>query len=125
MKAIVFGGAGFVGSHVADALTAAGHSVTIFDRRPSPHCAPGQHMIVGDILDRGAVTAATEHQQIVYNFAGLSDIDEALAKPVDTAQLNVLGTVHLLEAARLAGAQRFVQASTIYVSSEAGGFYRA
>src|SRR5205085_10559999 len=50
---------------------------------------------------------------------------EALAKPVETARLNMLGTVHLLEGARRAGAIRFIQASTIYVSSEAGGFYRA
>src|SRR5438045_3990639 len=113
MKAIVFGGAGFVGSHVADALTAAGHDVTIFDCRASRYRSARQQMIVGDILDPAAVTAATERHQVVYNFAGLSDIDEALAKPVDTARLNVLGTVHLLEAARLAGAQRFVQASTI------------
>ena len=50
MKAIVFGGSGFVGSHVADALASAGHEVTIFDRRTSPYLAPGQRMIVGDIL---------------------------------------------------------------------------
>ena len=42
MKAIVFGGSGFVGSHVADALSAAGHEVTVFDRRHSPYLGPGQ-----------------------------------------------------------------------------------
>jgi UDP-glucose 4-epimerase len=125
MKAIVFGGAGFVGSHVADALVAAGHEVTIFDRRPSPYLSAGQTMVVGDILDAGAVRAAATGHGAVYNFAGLADIDEALEKPVETAQANIVGCAQLLEAARLSGAHRFVQASTIYVSSEAGGFYRA
>lgn len=125
MKALVCGGSGFVGSHVADALSAAGYAVTVFDRRPSPYLASGQEMVVGDMLDLRALIAAADGQQVVFNFAGLSDIDEALVKPIETAQLNILGCAHALEAARLGGATRFVQASTIYVSSAAGGFYRA
>jgi len=125
MKAIVFGGSGFVGSHVADTLTRAGHEVVIFDRRPSPYLAAGQRMVVGDILDAAAIEQATAGSHVVYNFAGMADIDEALARPVETAQLNLVGCAHMLEAARHAGVSRFVQASTIYVSSESGGFYRA
>ncbi len=82
-------------------------------------------MVVGDILDPQAVAAAVAGHQVVYNFAGMADIDEALAKPVETAQLNLVGCAHMLEAARQSGVSRFVQASTIYVSSESGGFYRA
>jgi UDP-glucose 4-epimerase len=125
VKAIVFGGSGFVGSHVADALTHAAHDVTVFDRRPSPYLTTRQTMIFGDILDADAVGAAIAGQQVVYNFAGMADIDEALAKPVETAQLNLIGCAHMLEASRRSGVSRFVQASTIYVSSESGGFYRA
>lgn len=125
MKAIVFGGSGFVGSHVADTLTRGGHDVVIFDRRSSPYLAGDQKMVVGDILDAAAVEQATAGREVVYNFAGMADIDEALAKPVETAQLNLIGCAHMLEAARQAGVSRFVQASTIYVSSGSGGFYRA
>lgn len=125
MKAIVFGGSGFVGSHLADALSEAGHAVTVFDRRPAPYLRPGQKFIAGDILDPEAVARAAAGQEAVYNFAGLADIDEALARPVETVRANILGCVHLLEAARLGGARRFIYASTIYVYSEAGGFYRA
>jgi len=124
-RAIVFGGAGFVGSHVADALTSSGYDVTIFDRRRSPYLAASQRMVLGDILDESAVPEAIDGHHVVYNFAGMSDIDEALAKPVETARLNMLGTVNLLAGAHRAGAARFIQASTIYVSSDAGGFYRA
>jgi UDP-glucose 4-epimerase len=125
VNAIVFGGAGFIGSHVADALVTAGHHVTVFDRTASPYLTPGQRMIVGDILDFDVVKAATAGQQVAYNFAGMADIDEAIGKPIETVRLNMLGCAYVLEAARLAGVERFVQASTIYVSSEAGGFYRA
>jgi UDP-glucose 4-epimerase len=125
MKAIVFGGSGFVGSHVADALAASGHDVAIFDRRASPYATGGQRMIVADVLDVAAVREATAGREVVYNFAGLADLDEALEKPLEAAQLNILGCAHVLEAARLAGVRRFVQASTIYVSSDSGGFYRA
>lgn len=124
MNIIVFGGSGFVGSHVADALTAAGHAVTVFDRRPSPFLQPGQQFLAGDILDLDTVQRAVAGQQVVYNFAGLADLDDGLSRPIETVQLNVLGNTQLLEAARLAGVHRFVYASTIYVHSEAGGFYR-
>lgn len=125
MRAIVIGGSGFVASHVADALFAAGHDVTIFDIRPSSYVRPGQRFVRGDILDVEAIKRAIDGQDVVYSFAGLADIDEAMTQPVQTVQLNVLGCVHQLEAARCAGVKRFVFASTIYVYSEAGGFYRA
>ena len=51
MKALVFGGAGFLGSHVADALSEASYTVTVFDKECSPYIRPNQKMIVGDILD--------------------------------------------------------------------------
>ncbi len=124
MKIIVFGGSGFVGSHLADALTNAGHVVTIFDIKPSPYLQASQKFIQGDILDMEAIQRAVQGQDVIYNFAGLADLDDALARPIDTVRLNVLGCVNLLEAARHANIKRFVFASTIYVYSEAGGFYR-
>ena len=124
MKVIVFGGSGFVGSHLADALTVARHEVTIFDINPSPYLQKTQKFIQGDILDADVVKRAVDGNEAIYNFAGLADIDDALARPADTVRLNVLGCVNMLEAARYSGAKRFVFASTIYVYSEAGGFYR-
>ncbi len=124
MRVIVFGGSGFVGSHLADALTEAGHEVTIFDIDPSPYLQAAHKFVQGDILDADAVKRAVDGNEVIYNFAGLADLDDALARPVDTVRLNVLGCVNLLEAARYANIKRFVFASTIYVYSEAGGFYR-
>ena len=65
MKAIVFGGSGFLGSHVADVLTETGFEVTIFDHIKSPYLQPKQKMIVGDILDEKLATEAikiSEHR---------------------------------------------------------------
>lgn len=124
-RAVVFGGSGFLGSHVADALSDAGCAVSIFDLTPSPYAREDQEMIQGDILDMDAVREAVRGADYVYNFAGLADIDEAKDKPVETVRLNVLGNVHILEACRLEGVKRYVFASTVYVYSESGSFYRA
>lgn len=122
---VVFGGSGFLGSHVADALTNANYRVRIFDLRPSPYLQQGQEMIVGDILDLDVVENAARGCRYVYNFAGIADIDEAMERPLDTVSINVLGNMHAMEAARRNGAERFVYASTVYVYSESGSFYRA
>lgn len=124
MNVIVFGGSGFLGSHVADALTAAGYQVSLFDQQPSAYCQAQQRMIAGDILDPRQVMQAVAGQEIVYNFAGITDLDDATTKPLDTVTSNILGNANLLEAARTAGCRRYVYASTIYVYSHLGGFYR-
>ena len=125
MKAVVVGGSGFVGGHVADALSQAGHEVTIFDLHPYQYQAQGQRFIQGDILNPKDVAKALEGQEVVYNFAGLADIDDCQLRPVDTAQVNIVGNTMLLDAALKLGAKRYIFASTIYVYSESGGFYRA
>ena len=122
---VVFGASGFLGSHVADALTAAGYRVRLFDRSPSPYLQSNQEMIIGDIMNLDQVIEAAKGTSIIYNFAAIADIDEANDKPIPTATINVLGNMHALEAARIAGARRFVFASSIYVYSESGSFYRA
>ncbi|ANA40201.1 NAD-dependent epimerase/dehydratase family protein [Geobacter anodireducens] len=125
MKILVTGGSGFLGSHVADALTEAGHEVSLFDVHPSPYLREGQSMINGDILDEAAVERAVEGFDVIYHFAGIADIDECTSRPVDTVKFNILGTVNLLEAARRAGIQRFVFGSSAYVYSDSGYFYRS
>lgn len=123
-RACVIGGSGFLGSHVADQLSAAGHEVVIYDRRVSPWLAPGQRMVAGDVLDLDALVRVTTDTDYVYNFAGLADLNDALDKPLQTVQVNVLGAVNVLEACRRNSVKRFIYASTVYVYSREGGFYR-
>jgi len=124
-KVVVFGGAGFLGSHVADALTKKGYDVIIFDIHESQFINEKQKMIVGDILNPEEVSEAVRDCQYVYHFAGLADINEAKVKPIETITSNVLGTTNILEACRINNVNRFVFASTIYVYSELGSFYRS
>ncbi len=123
-RALVTGGSGFLGSHIADVLAERGFEVTVYDRQPSPYLAAGQTMVAGDLLDGDALAAAADGCDAVFHLAALSDLEQASGDPVEAARLNVLGTVATLEAARRAGAGRFLFASTVYVYSRAGGFYR-
>jgi len=125
MKIIVFGGSGFLGSHVADALTDAGYDVTIYDIRPSPYLRNTQKGIIGDILDSSKVEEAVKNSDVVYNFAGLADINDASQRPLESVKYNILGNSIILEACCKAQVKRFVFASTLYVYSKAGSFYRS
>lgn len=124
MKIVFFGGSGFLGSHVCDKLSDAGHDVTIVDLRPSPYLRPDQKMVTGSLLDEDLVNTVVSGADAVFDFAGLADIGESNQKPVETARINVLGNVILLEACRKAGVKRYVFASTLYVYGKSGGFYR-
>lgn len=121
---LVLGGSGFLGSHVADALSQSGYRVRILDRVSSPYMRGDQEMVVGDLLDETVLEKAIAGCEVVYNFASIADLDEAQNKPIDTVLVNVLGNVHVLESCRLHRVRRYIYASTVYVHSRDGGFYR-
>jgi len=124
-KIVVYGGSGFLGSHVADTLSDSGYRVVIYDRQESPYLRDDQEMVIGSITDLDQALEAAQGATALYNFAAVADINEAHDSPLKTAEVNVLGAVTLLEAARLAAVKRYVFASSVYVFSESGSFYRA
>ena len=124
-KVLVFGGSGFLGSHVADELSRRGHEVTIFDRVASRYLNSNQKMILGDILNSVEVNNAVADADVVYHFAAIADIQEARDNPVDAANFNIMGTIFILDACKHYGIKRFVYSSTIYVYSDHGSFYRS
>jgi len=124
-RVLVIGGAGFMGSHTADKLADNGFSVTVFDCQHSPWLREDQKMVVGNTLDQEQLNAVMQGQDIVYHFAGVADIGEASQMPLATIQTNVMGTTTVLETAVAAGVKRFMYASTMYVYSPFGSFYRA
>ena len=125
MKVIVFGGSGFLGSHVADILTERGYEVVIYDLKPSPHLRPSQTMVVGNVLDEKKVNEIIKGCDVVYNFAAIADIVEASQKPLESIKSNILGNTIILEACRKSNIKRFIFASSLYVYSKAGSFYRS
>lgn len=124
-KVVVFGGSGFIGSHVADELTRRGYRVTIFDNCESSWIKKDQKMVIGDILDREAVADVLDGAKYLFHFAGIADIGESRQRPYETTKLNVMGVTTVLEAAVQKKVQRSVFASTMYVYSPYGSFYRA
>lgn len=125
MKVLVTGGAGFLGSHVADSLQDAGHDVTILDRMDSQWVRDGQRFIKGKLEDDAVLEKALEDQEAVYHFAAMGDLDECVINPVEAAYFNVWGTVKLAERCLKQGINRFLYGSTVYVHSRTGSFYRA
>ncbi|MBI1945848.1 MAG: NAD(P)-dependent oxidoreductase [Deltaproteobacteria bacterium] len=124
-RAVVTGGAGFIGSHIADALVERGFEVTVFDHVPSRWLGRGQKQVTGEITDPAQVAGAVEGADLVYHLAALADLNEGKTKPIETARVNLLGTLNVLEAMRAAAPKaRLLFASSIYVFSREGGFYR-
>ena len=120
----VIGGSGFIGSHVADQLSNEGYQVRIFDLKDSPWKKPDQEMVIGDLLDKNILNKAISGAEAVYNFAALADLDQARNKPIETVETNILGNVQVLEACRINAVKRFIYASTVYVYSREGSFYK-
>ena len=121
---IVFGGSGFLGSHICDCLADCGYKVTLFDKNRSKYLKQNQKMFVGDITDFSSVQKAIKHQNYVFHFAGVSDIGEANLNPFKTIKYNILGTTNILETIKNnKKINRIVFASSIYARCKRGGFY--
>lgn len=123
-KVLVIGGSGFLGSHVADALSDAGFDVNILDSSHSKWLRNDQKMIIGDILEYEFVNQVVSNYYAVYNFAAIADLNEAINRPIDTIKINILGNGNILEACIRNNVKRYLYASTVYVNSREGGFYR-
>jgi UDP-glucose 4-epimerase len=110
MRVLVTGGAGFIGSHLADALLARGDEVAIVDDMSTgrPGRVPGQavtHKV--SVTDADVLTALVDdyRPQLICHLAAQIDVRVSVARPALDAQANVIGTVNVLEAARAAGAR--------------------
>jgi len=121
MKALVTGGAGFIGSNLVDSLLARGDEVIVVDdlstgRRENLDgaLAAGATLVEADIRDRGAMEelAGREQPEVVFHLAAQIDVRKSIADPAFDASINVGGTANVLEAARGAGTRRVVFVST-------------
>ena len=121
MKVLVTGGAGFIGSHVVDALGAQGHESRVLDLVPSPWHDGGVETVIADLQDAAAVREAVDGCDAVLHLAAMADVYQVVEEPARTDAVNVRGTFNLLEAAREANVQRFAYASTIWVYGNAPG----
>ena len=124
MRVLVTGGAGFIGSHLVDALLDRGNEVAVADhlnRSPKRWFGEallrGAQLYVADVRDLSAIRPAFEaaRPEVVLHLAAQVDVRASIADPAFDAHVNVAGTVSVLEAAREVGARRVVMASTAAV----------
>ena len=119
MRSIVTGGAGFIGSHVVDALVARGDEVAVIDslvHGKQENVASGAELHVRDIREPLDDIFDAVRPEAVFHLAAQADVRVSVEHPVEDAEVNVLGTVRILEAARRHGAQ-------VVFSSTGGAIY--
>jgi UDP-glucose 4-epimerase len=113
MKCVVTGGSGFIGSHLVDWLKNEGHDVLVIDL-PKPHRQDVEWESI-DILDFPSLLSATKGADYIFHLAAVSNVNYVYKRPVYSTQVNIVGTVNLLEVARLNNIKRFFFASTVWV----------
>jgi UDP-glucose 4-epimerase len=115
-RILVTGGAGFVGATLVRQLTAAGHRVRVFDNYSTGDAAHlagvDAELVEGDIRDADALDTALAGMDSVVHLAAAGSVIMSIADPAANFDVNVLGTFRVLDAARRAGVERIVQAST-------------
>lgn len=119
MKALVTGAAGFIGSHLTRRLVADGHEVVGFDDFSSGQvgnlAGVDAPLFEGDLRDPDAVRRAASDREVVFHQAAMKSVPRSIAEPLAFTEVNVLGTLHVLEAARAAGARVvFASSSSVY-----------
>lgn len=117
MKILVTGGAGFIGSHVSDAYLAAGHSVVVLDDLSGgkrSNVPPKARLVVGDIRDTRKVQAVFKRERfdVVNSHAAQMSVPDSVKDPRHDADINVLGILNLMEAARQCGVKKFIHVSS-------------
>ena len=121
MKVLVTGGAGFIGSHLVDALVDAGHTTRVIDdlSTGSRHAMHGDaELVESSILDDVALAGALDGCEVVFHLAAMRSVFRSVQSPLLTDSVNTHGTLALLDGARAAGVRRVVSVSS---SSVYGG----
>jgi UDP-glucose 4-epimerase len=123
MKTLVTGGAGFIGSNLVTQLLADGHQVTALDNLSSGYRTnldpfPEVHFIEGDIRDESAVAEAVKGTEVVFHLAASVGNKRSIDHPLLDADINVMGTIKVLEAARKAGVRKIVASSSAGIFGE-------
>jgi UDP-glucose 4-epimerase len=115
---LVTGGAGFIGSHLVEGLTASAQRVRVFDnfctgqRSNFAGIRPAPEVVEGDVGDAAAVEAAIKGVNVVYHLAALASVQQSVEKPANTHHTCATGTLNVLDAARRNGVRRVVYAAS-------------
>ena len=122
-KVLVTGGAGFIGSNLARLLLDEGREVTIYDNlssgyRQNVEAMPGARFVEGDVRDAERLTEAMRGADTVFHLAASVGNTRSIEHPVDDSEINVIGTLRVLEAARSLGVRKVVFSSSAGIFGE-------
>ena len=123
-RILILGGSGFLGSHVVDELIQKKYYVTIFDLKKNYWINIKAKFVKGNITNYKLLENEIKKHDVVYNFAGVSDLDEALQNPIKSIEFNILANSKILSFCVKYKIKRYVYSSSIYAKSTEGGFYR-
>lgn len=124
-KVLVTGGAGFIGSHIVESLVGAGAKVTVYDNLSSgrkenlANVGRDIEFIKGDILDRNVLAGVMKGKDVVSHQAAQLEIMLCTSNPLKDLEINTIGTLNVIEAARNAGVGRMINASSACVYGQA------
>jgi UDP-glucose 4-epimerase len=123
MRALVTGGAGFIGSNLVKLLTEERHDVVVLDNCSSGYrenLAPFPHarIVEGDVRDEGALREAAAGCEVIFHLAASVGNVRSIEHPIEDSEVNVLGTLRVLEAARHYGARKVVFSSSAGIFGE-------
>jgi len=122
-KVLVTGGAGFIGSNLVRKLLEEGNSVTVLDNfmsgyRSNLELFPAVRILEGDVRDKASVESAMQGAEVVFHLAASVGNKRSIDEPLIDAEINVLGTLQVLEAARKAGVHKIVTSSSAGIFGE-------
>ncbi len=124
IRVIVFGGSGFIGSHVAETLYEKGYSVTIADLKKYKGLSKYIKFKKVDIKNKKRVNQLIKKAELVYNFAAIADIQDCYDNPIRSLDINIIGCANILQSCVENKIKKFILASSIYANTSQGGFYR-
>jgi nucleoside-diphosphate-sugar epimerase len=128
LKILVTGGAGFIGSHLVDALVSQGHKIIVLDNLSSGKLTNlvdvENHIefVPGDIRDLDLLIRILEGCDLVYHMAAMVSVDQTVKEPIASSQINDCGTLNVLEACRKNKVRRFIFSSSSAIYGDAPGF---
>lgn len=125
MRILITGGSGFLGSYIALEALKKNYKVIVCDKKISNKIIDKNiKYIKCDLSSSHKIKKIIKKNDIIYHLAGISDIDYAILNPLNTINTNILGTASLLEICKKKKIKKFIFASSIYVHSDIGSFYR-
>jgi UDP-glucose 4-epimerase len=123
MKALVTGGSGFIGSNIVKLLRSEGHEVTVLDNLSSGHRTnldpfPEVQLVEGDVRDAALINRLARDVEVIFHLAASVGNARSIENPIDDSEINVIGTLRVLEAARHGGVRKVVFSSSAGIFGE-------